>query len=226
MKRCDSATVAALCNRWFLYSFFGRLFAAEPDGDLLDLVEGDHLAEECSMLDAADRQVGKILCFRARGSVLDRETDLEALVGEYTKLMIGPGKVPAPPWESIYVSREPLLFQESTLEVREAYAAAGFEAAGYPREADDHLATELNFMAALADRAVRAYESEDIEVYENALRAQSRFLKNHLLVWVGEFSDRMNDVDGISSFYPSFASLAALVCERDAGVIEELLAEL
>ncbi|MEI3231097.1 MAG: molecular chaperone TorD family protein, partial [Gordonibacter pamelaeae] len=37
----------------------------------------------------------------------------------YTKLFIGPAKLPAPPWESVYATGgRPLLFQESTLAVR------------------------------------------------------------------------------------------------------------
>lgn len=34
---------------------------------------------------------------------------------------VEPGSLPAPPWESAYLSEDRLLFQESTLEVRKAY---------------------------------------------------------------------------------------------------------
>ncbi len=221
----DDAIVEVLQNRLFLYSFLGRLFAVEPDEDLVGLVADRHLADEFLLLDESGQAEG-LLCACMRNSLLGDSGALKKIEGEYTRLFIGPAKLPAPPWESVYVSGEPLLFQESTLAVREAYLREGFRAAGYPHEADDHVATELNFMAALCKRALDAYESGDTELCRSTLEAQAHFLSEHLLVWIREFSDRLGAVRGISAFYPSFAALAALVCERDAEVIQELLAEI
>ena len=221
----DSDVRMLLANRVFLYHCLSRAFVFEPDGALLDAASDNVvLKEACSLLDG-DGDCGVELwglisdAARARGA-------LDELRGEYTRLFIGPNTPPVPPWESVFVSKDGLLFQESTLAVREAYRSQGFRAASYPHEPDDHLATELSFMAALSERTVRAFEEGDIDRCKELLSSQVDFLQGHLLVWIREFSDRLNEVDGISSFYPSFASLAALVCERDVEVIEELFAEL
>jgi TorA maturation chaperone TorD len=79
-----------------------------------------------------------------RAVALEAEAVLARLKSEYTALMIGPAKLPAPPWESAYLTRERIIFQESTLKVRRAYQKYQFLPANYPYEADDHLALELD----------------------------------------------------------------------------------
>lgn len=221
---CDGASAVEilLVNRRFLYLYSARAFSMEPNDDFLGIVCDPETMEECSLLDGESGSGGVLQGAIAEGVRSEQVAD--TLKSEYTRLFIGPGSLPVPPWESVFVSHDALLFQESTLDVREAYRACGFRAAGYPHEPDDHLSTELDFMAALCDRACEAMLAEDESALTEALLAQQAFLQDHLLVWIREFSDRLNEVDGISSFYPSFASLAALVCERDAEVIKELLA--
>ncbi|MBC2887836.1 TorD/DmsD family molecular chaperone [Gordonibacter massiliensis (ex Traore et al. 2017)] len=218
----DEAVALLLANRHFLYAYLSRAFAAEPDEAFLDVVADAHTKDECALLDD-EREEGTTLQRGLAALATEGPDALERLRSEYTKLLIGPGKLPAPPWESVFVSGEPLLFQKSTLAVREAYRAAGFQAAGYPHEADDHLAIELAFMEALADRMGEAYAADDGSRVGELARIQLDFLRNHLLVWVGSFADRLLSYGKVSSFYPSFAALAALVCARDVDVLAELL---
>lgn len=229
----DEAVLAVLENRRFLYTFFGRAFASEPDEQFIGQTKSEHTRDEFLILDE-DGQTADLLKKLEKSVLVDGklseasrgEVVVEALRSEYTRLFVGPAKLPAPPWESVYVSHDHLLFQESTLAVREAYLREGFRAAGYPHEADDHIATEFGFMAALATRTVEACENDDAVRCRAVLEAQERFLDEHLLVWIQGFSNRLSTVGGISTFYPSFAALAALVCERDAEVIREILAEM
>ena len=220
------AIAILLGNRSFLYAYIWEAFGSIATDGLFSRVNDDSTSEQCALLDETARGAGLTLQQSIRVSLQSHPNPLASFASEYTRLFIGPEKLPAPPWESVYVSGEPLLFQESTLAVREAYLREGFRAAGYPHEADDHVATELNFMAALCKRALDTYESGDTELCRSTLEAQARFLSEHLLVWIREFSDRLGAVRGISAFYPSFAALASLVCERDAEVIQELLAEI
>lgn len=211
----DDSMELLLSNRRFLYTLLARAFASEPDGALLGVVMDEHTGDECALLDDEDgsgRRLWRMLADEAAADGDDR------LRSEYTRLFLGPEKLIAPPWESVYVSGEPLLFQESTLAVREAYRRSGYASAGYPREADDHVAIELDFMAALATKTCEAEDDRD------ALEEQRSFLEEHLLVWIESFAERLGSCDTVSGFYPLFARLAVLVCRRDAGVLEELLA--
>lgn len=212
----DDSTKLVLGNRRFLYALVHRAFASEPDAALLAVVLDEHARDECSLLDDADGAGLSLWRALADEAACDEDGRLRS---EYTRLFLGPEKLPAPPWESVYVNGEPLLFQESTLAVRDAYRRAGYLAAGYPREADDHVAIELDFMATLASKSCEAAVLD-----REALAVQLAFLEEHLLVWMDSFAERLCACDTVSGFYPSFARLAALVCRRDAEVLKELLA--
>lgn len=205
-----------LSNRRFLYAFVCRAFAAEPDETLCSIAMDERTGDECALLDGEDgagRQVWRMIADEAAADEDGR------LRSEYTRLFLGPEKLPAPPWESVYVTGEPLLFQESTLAVRDAYRRSGFVSAGYPREADDHVAIELDLMATLASKTCDTVAGD-----RGVLEAQLAFLEEHLLAWVDSFAERLGACGTVSGFYPSFARLAALVCRRDAEVLRELLA--
>lgn len=218
----DDAIAAALANRSFVYTYLWRAFAADPDEALLATVATDQATEECVIL------AGEGSCAvqeqRALASAASAPDALEALKSDYTRLFIGPGKLPAPPWESVYVSGEDLLFQPSTLEVRDAYRKAGYQATGYPHEADDHLATELGFMEALAKDSQAAYDANDSEKLRLLLSQQTMFLAQHLNVWLPQFVERLLNTESpkFGEFYPRFAVLARELCAADAVALVEI----
>lgn len=224
MRTDDDAVGMTLANRQFLYRYLWRAFAAEPDETLLDVACGDHAPQACALVgDEAARLQGDIAPVAA---ALREPAGLDALQTAYAHLFVGPAALPAPPWESVYTSGENLIFQKSTLDVRAAFRAAGYQAAGYPREADDHLATELDFMATLAERASQAFERGDIVETRALLKTQSEFLDQHLCIWAGAFAERLaqhasNDAE---RFFALFAELCAVVCQADAAEVRALLA--
>ena len=216
--------IRALENRINLYSYAWRLFSHLPDDDLLELVASNTLGEEAVLLSGEEGKLANIQV-RLQTAAGSAKDSLEALKSDYTKLFIGPTKLPAPPWESVYLAEADLIFQESTLEVREAYKEAGYKAAGYPHEADDYLATELNFMVSLNKDALAAYEADDTARAKAFLMAQSKFLANHLNRWLLAFAERLNEraPAGTRDFYPLAAYFAAELCAVDAENLEELL---
>jgi TorA maturation chaperone TorD len=112
--------------------------------------------------------------FRAAwdGSAPDRLGD------DYNRLFVGPGRLPAPPWESAWRGPERLLFGPHTLAVRDWYARFGLEAPQAGREPDDHLGLEFLFMAHLCDLA-----AGDWPASAAAWEAAAGFLDQHLLRW-------------------------------------------
>lgn len=97
------------------------------------------------------------------------------------------------PWESVYAAGERLVMQPSTLEVREAYAAAGFAARNKGSEPDDHVATECDFMAKLAERAASAYREGDIDACGLALSQSRSFLRGHLIPHAPAFAQAFEE---------------------------------
>ncbi len=214
---------AALANRAFLYRYLWRWFAAAPDDALMAIAVDKKTADECRVLAGEDSTA--VRCQLDIADRLSNGTYSQAELGRlYTRHFEGPGHVPAPPWESVYVNGEDLLFQESTLDVRNDYRAAGYEAAEYPKEADDHIAIELGFMAALSRDALEAYESGETERARLLLSRQLMFLGKHLNSWLPKYVKRMEESDRpkADGLYVSAGKLAADVCIHDSQAIEEL----
>jgi TorA maturation chaperone TorD len=226
MDTQNDAIAILLANRSYLYTLLQRTFGNEPSAELLAILTGPLTKEALQLLDEEDGQLMgdylKLLDRVGQAMTDDAEETLDKLKGEYTYLLIGPNKLPAPPWESVYVTKERTIFQESTLQVRRTYLEYSFLPANYPHEADDHLALELDFMAHLARVTEENFENKNIEEVKKVLLDQQRFLQEHLLVWIGDFAQEIQK--GKTQYlYPPMATLTETLLKLDNAVIEEIL---
>ncbi len=124
--------------------------------------------------------------------------ELEELLWEYTRLFIGPYKLPCPPWESVYTSSKRLLMQEAVDQVRQIYGETGLTI----NTADvlpDHIGAELNFLAVLLQRTYSEAEKKDYDV-----KIIERFFSEHLFKWVPSFTKDMENASE-TLFYKSLA---------------------
>lgn len=208
-----------LAARLVLYALFQRTFASEPDDGLFEMIDSEVASDACAAF-ASALELGDGKSFAdAFGRFRDESLNAwacspERVRADYTRLFVGPAALPSPPWESAH--RQGALFQTSTLEVRRAYAAQGLAAEGSPREADDHLAMELDFMRVLCERAIAALGAEDVQCAQCCIDAQRSFLDEHLLVWVGSFAQGLARED--ATVYPVCASLVGLFVRLDRDV--------
>ncbi len=108
--------------------------------------------------------------------------ELEDLLWDYTRLFLGPYRLPCPPWESVYTSPKKLLMQEAYDTVKAMYAQAGVEV-GDPNVLADHVGAELSFLAILLERADR--DAADEQTYRQ--RAE-QFCDEHLSNWIPRFT--------------------------------------
>lgn len=116
--------------------------------------------------------------------------DLKALIPEYHRLFVGPGALPAPPYESVYRDGWTVM-GESTLQVRRQYAGAGYALDPSITELPDQVAVELLFMAVVAEEEARAWEGRDAAAALSRLERERAFLEEHLTRWVPAFTDRL-----------------------------------
>ncbi len=98
---------------------------------------------------------------------------LVALKRDYTRLFIGLEKTLAPPYASVYLSKDHLLYGSPVLDVRQFYKKFGLSVNPMNRVPDDHIGFELYCLSFLLENAVKA-----------ALR---EFLSNHLNTWIPSF---------------------------------------
>ena len=110
------------------------------------------------------------------------EVQLQEQEAEFNRLFVGPGPILAPPWESVYSSREHLLFDEATFQVRELYHRFGKQFINENNEPDDHLVIELDFLHFLNNKGL---QEGDVTLVD----CQLAFLEEHLSRWVPRFCE-------------------------------------
>jgi TorA maturation chaperone TorD len=107
----------------------------------------------------------------------------------------------ASPNESVWRDEDHLVLQEPTFAVRDFYRRHGMQATDWRQRADDHIVTELEFIATLLERG--------------ELREAARFLKTHLLTWLPLFA-RQVGARAATPFYAALAGLTLAACENCA----------
>lgn len=132
----------------------------------------------------------------------------EELAVEYARLFVGPQRVIAPPYGSVYLEEGRRVMGDSTLEVLRAYQEAGLHLDSEFKELPDHIAAELEFMYYLTAKGVDAASQGEAREAAGRLAAREAFLNRHLRRWVPGFCARVKDEAG-SDFYGSLADCVA-----------------
>lgn len=211
-------------TRIFAYDLLRRTFLEEPTKEFLllfaeeGLIEGFPFTEEDEKIREGVQQVIGFL--KEYDSY--REKKYDDLHWEYTRMFVGPYELSAPPWESAYLSKERLLFQEQTLKVRQAYLKYGFAPKNFKKEADDHLGLELDFMYQLSSQSLEALETQDGKRLFEILKDQESFLQEHLLKWVPGFSKDVIE-NSKYGFYRGMVKILNGYLELDLRALKELL---
>ncbi len=124
------------------------------------------------------------------------EVELDLAV-EHARLFVGPERVPAPPYESVWtdtdpMSGRPVIHGPSTDSVEAAYAEQGVGIAEDYHDLPDHVATEAEFVCYLCEREAEAWRQGLPEDAKALRAAQQQFLTAHLGRFAGEFCDAVD----------------------------------
>lgn len=173
------------------YRFLNKVFYQLPDESFIDTLVAEDLFSEWPLPENEQTQIGLALM----KSFTDKWSNdqLADLRRDYSRLFSGPDRLLAPPWESVYLSREHLLFEEETMAVRRFYNRFDVQAPNLNKEPDDHVALELAFMAHLCTLGLSAIDEGNIKTLETNLQAQRDFLSEHLLRWGPLFCQRVTE---------------------------------
>lgn len=184
----------------------GMAFYLPPTKQFLcEIGSGDLLTEWPIGLDEPETGAGLRLLHRTLNSKKISAL-LPAVYEDYLALFVGPGHVSAPPWESVYLSHDHLLFDEQTAQVREAYARFGLQIPRIDREPDDHIGFELLFLSHLAGTAANSLENSDTPEALCCLAAARNFLYTHPQKWVALFSQNL-DKHACTDYYRGLGQL-------------------
>lgn len=135
----------------------------------------------------------------------------ETLSEAYQRLFVGPYALPAPPWGSVYLDKESVLFGDSTLRLRKWLRINGIDTQREQNEPEDHLGTLLMMAAWLAE--------------EQQGRLLQELLAQHLLPWAPRFLSLLEQ-HAAHPFYLGLAQLAQNTLSAWAQECSEPVAEL
>lgn len=199
--------------RGLCYRFLSACYCL-PEDDFLG-------SEEFEAFSAALGELGS----EATGAAEDLaraydETERQALRIEYSRLFIGPFKLPAPPYGSCYLDDGRQLMGDSTLDVVKRYQEAGVDVESGKGDVPDHIGIELEFMGYLVQLEDESAGDDDTAGLRDTLAKQASFLEKHLCAWVPIFAEKLAE-DTDSEFYKSLVAATDTFLAEDLARVRE-----
>lgn len=191
------------------YQLLAELYALPEDGIFEQLADLQDVLESVC-LEAAE--------FVAAMRV---EIPIDELEVDYTKLLLGPFKVLAPPYGSVYLHNAGTVIGPSTVDARTRYQTFGLDTAEIFKDAPDHVKAELEFMYYLIFQQIEALKESDFESALGFVEAQYAFLSDHLGAWVAEFTAKI-EKHAETDFYKHLATLTRIFILSDLKNILEV----
>ncbi|OGH61640.1 MAG: hypothetical protein A3G34_15865 [Candidatus Lindowbacteria bacterium RIFCSPLOWO2_12_FULL_62_27] len=182
-------------SRAALYGLFSRLYREAPTAEILDALK------------AADMEL----------DIPSGGQGMEELAVEFTRLFLGPGPHISP-YESVHAAatgQPALLWGPQTSAVRRFIEAMGLSI-GDETFIPDHVSVEFELMQRLVEREARARREEDVAMAEECLKAERKFLSEHLGAWFPKFAGKVAGAARLP-FYRQVTDLAADFLEKEEG---------
>jgi TorA maturation chaperone TorD len=148
--------------------------------------------------------------------------NLEPLKVDFSKLFVGPYKLFAAPYGSVYLDSERKMMGDSTLDVKNRYREAGLDTAKNFKDAPDHISAELEFMYYLIFKEIEAFANSNIETAIDYIQKQKSFLEDHLMAWVPEFVKSIIESPE-NPFYVNLAKATTAFLKENYGVVCSIL---
>ncbi|MCL2826853.1 MAG: molecular chaperone TorD family protein [Eggerthellaceae bacterium] len=130
----------------------------------------------------------------------DRAASLLAASNDFHDLFVGPHKLLAAPWSSVYLDKGGMIFGPTALQVRDFFTQQGFEIPEGTREPSDHIAYEWQFVADMQKAAVEAWSGNDEAKARACIAVLDDFVARYLSPWAEEFLALVSD-NAATDFY-------------------------
>ena len=204
---------------WF-YNFFANALYWQPSAERL----GAFIEQNPLLAAADDEAMGEAL--QGVSSALQAMRDYQPedwsrLQQEYLRLFSPAGPMLVYPWESVYLSREHILYDEHTLSVQAFMADWSLGAADSSSGPVDHIGLECSFMAVLNQQALHGLAAGDAQLVSRSLQAQEQFLTQHLLRYGEAFCMALQQQAKLA-FYRDLAGLLRGWLSEDQKAAAEL----
>ena len=161
-------------------------------------------------------------CVRRMRKEIQNGQNFEALKVDFARLFVGPYKLLAPPYGSVYLDDGRTIMGDSTLDVKNRYREEGLDTAKNFKDAPDHITAELEFMYYLIFKEIEAFSNSDIETAIGFIQKQKSFLEDHLMAWMPEFANSIIEY-AENTFYPNLAKATETFLKENYQVICSVL---
>lgn len=189
------------------YTFLSKVFYEQPDIVFLQTVMQEDLFDDWP-LDTNQPRAETGLAQLNAFSTNWHEDQFPNLKQDYARLFVGPDKLLATPWESVYRSTEGIIFEKETLQVRAFYREFNMPIPNFGSEPDDHIGLEFRFVAHLCAIGLNAIQADDIATLDAALDGLRRFFDEHISQWADQCLDRVSQ-HAQTDYYRGAAALAS-----------------
>lgn len=127
---------------------------------------------------------------------------IDLLGVDYSRLFLGPYKLLAAPYGSLYLENERRLFLDSSMDALQQYQEESLEMNS--EMVPDHIAIELEFIYFLITKQIFAIENGDLEKAKTYRDKQATFIERHLGAWIHEFTQSVIE-NANTEFYRKLA---------------------
>ena len=150
----------------------------------------------------------------------------QELAVDYAHTFLGAGvytEIMAPPYESVFTSKQRLLMQVSRDGALKYYRSEMVEVSDERNKntPEDHLGFELQFMALLADRASHALEGGCTECFADLVKKMRSFYRFHQENWLEDYCDAI-DKYCRTDFYRGISLLTRGYLESTRAYLDDL----
>lgn len=221
----NSELLSLDANRRQLYSFLSIVFNGPLSMETLKYWK-ENLSSEFFSAVAEDNENLQIFFDELENKELEAIFNREKEAYLATFDLFNPqGKIPAPPWESVYVTSDRALFGDPVIHIRQKLHQFGLRFIKENSEPEDHIAIELEFMTFLINHTSDAAKSNNKFEFERGIYNQYWLLKEHLTKWIDPFAKDIHSSE-TTTFYKGIAELLALFVAEDFEYIKSLKEEL
>lgn len=170
-----------------IYFWLRNLYISEPTVEILS-----DISETCKYFgvnEDSPQYEREFLAFFESLSKEQIESIHKEIKPEYARLFLGPKRILAPPYESVYCTKNRQLFGENCINVRRLYEEMGLKIDKIGNIPDDFIGYELEFMYYLAFTTGEAINDNNMDRVDELLNNQYNFIKEHISLWIEKFTN-------------------------------------
>lgn len=189
-----------------LISFAGSFILNQPaEGCINDLIDMNLF----SKLPVKSNNPKFLLAASHLHSIENGSFSYQDVIDDYSTLFGDIGLALAPPFASVYLSRDHLIIDKHTLEVRKIYNSYGWKSRNEGIIPDDHLGIELQFINLLLEKYI---ELDDGVCKKELTGDLKRFIELHLQTWIEDWGSKIQS-NSSTDFYKGIGYLAVSCIE-------------